>query len=192
EAIEAEFIFWPSFKDGTEPDLVIVVGTYYLLIEAKYLSGFGEETKITKAQLVREIENGKLDAENYAKDFRLIAITGDPYYEENNFRVIPEAFLPHFTWTNWQSVSIFLNSVLESKKAIGKQERIFASDLCELLDRKKLRGFRSFDVLSNVPSLRVCPSIFFEARTAKFRGAFIGFADNLQGSVVAHLGNSQE
>ncbi len=30
-ARDAEFIFWPSFEDGTEPDLVIIAGDYYLL-----------------------------------------------------------------------------------------------------------------------------------------------------------------
>jgi len=37
EANKAEFIFWPRFEENTEPDLVIIVGKYYLLIEAKAL-----------------------------------------------------------------------------------------------------------------------------------------------------------
>ena len=45
EAEEAEFRFWPIFEDGTEPDLVIIIGNYYLLIEAKYFSGFSEGIK---------------------------------------------------------------------------------------------------------------------------------------------------
>jgi len=47
EAEEVEFKFWPVFEDGTKPDLVIIVGKYYLLIEAKYFSGFSEGTKKT-------------------------------------------------------------------------------------------------------------------------------------------------
>ena len=31
EAGEAEFILWPHFEENTVPDLVIVVGDYYLL-----------------------------------------------------------------------------------------------------------------------------------------------------------------
>ena len=46
DAVQAEFRFWPFYPDGTQPDLVILVGSYYLLIEAKYHSGFGEETYI--------------------------------------------------------------------------------------------------------------------------------------------------
>ena len=42
EAEGAEFRFWPVFEDGTEPDLVIMVGNYYLLIEAKYFSEFSK------------------------------------------------------------------------------------------------------------------------------------------------------
>ena len=34
EANRAEFIFWPRYEENTEPDLVIIVGDYYLLIEA--------------------------------------------------------------------------------------------------------------------------------------------------------------
>ena len=58
EAREAQFLFWPRFEENTEPDLVIIVGDYYLLIEAKYVSEFGGETEKTKSQLIREIEGG--------------------------------------------------------------------------------------------------------------------------------------
>jgi hypothetical protein len=45
DAHEAEFIFWPCFPDSTQPDLVILVGNYYLLFEAKYHSGFGQASE---------------------------------------------------------------------------------------------------------------------------------------------------
>lgn len=35
ELNEAEFIFWPTYDDGTEPDVVIIVSEYYLLFESK-------------------------------------------------------------------------------------------------------------------------------------------------------------
>jgi len=180
EANEAEFIFWPRFEKNTEPDLVIIVGDYYLLIEAKYFSGFGKETKKTRAQLLREIEGGKLEAKNYGKDFKLITITADYYYKESKFEVIPSDFTPHFKWTNWQSVSSFISSILESNKNVKKQERDFASDFYNLLDKKNLREFQGLDILYNIsPYLKTYASIFFEARTAKFRGAFIGFMHSL-------------
>lgn len=180
EADKAEFIFWPRFEENTEPDLVIIVGDYYLLIEAKYYSAFAEQTKKTKAQLLREIQGGKLEADNYGKDFNLIAITADHYYKENKFKIIPPDFIPHFKWTNWQSVASFLENTLDTNENIKKQELDFALDLYNLLDRKHLRGFQSFDTLYNVSTLpENGASIFFESKTAKFRGDFIGFMDSL-------------
>jgi len=180
EANEAEFIFWPRFEENTEPDLVIIVGNYYLLIEAKYFSGFGGETDKTEAQLIREIKGGKLDAKNYGKDFILIAITADPYYKDYKFEIIPKDFRPHFVWTNWQTVSSFLSNILEKDIKIPKQEHDFALDLYNLLDKKNLRKFQSFDILSLVKQyLKPHASVFFEAKTAKFRGDFIGFLNSL-------------
>ena len=180
EAKEAEFIFWPHFEENTEPDLVIIVGNYYLLIEAKYFSDFGGETNKTKAQLIREIEGGKLDAKNYGKDFVLIAITADSYYKETKFQAIKSDATPHFKWTNWQLVASLLNNILASNKKIRKQEQDFALDLYNLLDKKNLREFQSFDILFLInPYLKPHVSVFFEAKTAKFRGAFIGFMEGL-------------
>lgn len=180
EAGEAEFIFWPRFEENTEPDLVIIVGDYYLLIEAKYFSEFGGETEKTEAQLIREINGGKLDAKNYNKTFKLIAITADHYYKENRFDVIQSEFQAHFKWTNWQSVSSFLYNILESNKNIKEGERDFALDLYNLLDKKNLRDFQGLNSLYNISAfLKSCVSVFFEARTAKFRGNFIGFMHSL-------------
>jgi len=180
EATEAKFIFWPRFEENTEPDLVIIVGNYYLLIEAKYFSDFGGETDKIKAQLIREIEGGRLEAKNYGKDFVLIAITADSYRKDYKFEVIPKDFRPHFVWTNWQKVSWLLTNILESDKKITNQERDFALDLYNLLDKKNLRKFQSFDILSLVKQyLKPHTSVFFEAKTAQFRGGFIGFINSL-------------
>ena len=180
EADEAEFLFWPRFEEKTEPDLVIIVGKYYLLIEAKYFSGFAEETEKTKAQLLREIGGGKLEAKNWGKGFWLIAITADHYYKEDKFKIVPPEFIPHFKWTNWQSVSSFLYDVLESNRNLRKQERDFTLDLYNLLDKKNLRDFQGLNYLQNMStSLKSYASVFFETRTAKFRGDFIGFMQSL-------------
>src|SRR6185503_15550538 len=53
DAAQAEFRFWPTFEDNTEPDLVLLIGKYYLLFEAKYRSGFGKETLNRKHQIAR-------------------------------------------------------------------------------------------------------------------------------------------
>jgi hypothetical protein len=180
EAKEAEFVFWPRFEENTEPDLVVIVGDYYLLIEAKYFSEFGGGTEKTKAQLLRELRCGKLEAKNYGKDFKLIAITADYYFKKEKFSIIPRTFISHLKWTNWQSVALFLTKLLETKKNIRSHERDFASDLCNLLDKKNLRQFQNFDLLCHKGFyLKEYPSVFFEAKTAKFRGAFIGFTNSL-------------
>jgi len=177
EAEEAEFKFWPVFEDGTEPDLVIIVGEYYLLIEAKYFSGFGEKTETTDDQLKREIKGGQLEAFSYGKEFYLIAITADYYYKKDKFVVIPQEFHPHFKWTNWQSVSSFLDNILSSNPNIKGPERDFCLDLYNLLDKKHLRSFQN--ITYNGPLLKDYSSIFFNAKTAKLRGDFIGFVDSL-------------
>jgi len=180
QANEAEFMFWPRFEENTEPDVVIIVADYYLLMEAKYFSGFAEGTKKTKAQLLREIEGGRLDAKNYGKDFRLVAITADHYYKEDKFNVIPPDFVPNFKWTNWQLVASFLDNVLGSSNEIKKQERDFALDLYNLLDKKNLRDFQGFNTsCSKITLPEKLASVFFEVKTARFRGDFIGFSDSL-------------
>ena len=177
EAEEAEFRFWPVFEDGTEPDLVIIVGNYYLLIEAKYFSGFFEGTKKDEHQLLRELKNGKLEAKNYDKEFNLIAITADYYYKKEKFEVIPQNLRPNFKWTNWQLVSSFLDNILNSTPNIKGPERDFSLDLYNLLDKKHLRSFQN--IIYNGPLLKDYNSIFFNAKTAKLRGDFIGFIESL-------------
>jgi len=180
EAKDAEFFFWPHFEEKTEPDLVIIVGNYYLLIEAKLFSPFGEETKNRKAQLLREIEGGILEARNNSKDFRIIAITSDHYYKENKFGIIPSDFFNYFKWTNWQAITLFLNDILESRRNLTVQERAFAADLYNLLDKKNLRDFGGFHNFYDLgPPLKTRECVFFEAKTATFRGAFIGFTESL-------------
>ena len=177
EAEEAEFRFWLVFEDGTEPDLVIMVGNYYLLIEAKYFSEFSEGAKKDEHQLLRELKNGKLEAKNYDKEFNLIAITADYYYKKDKFVVIPQEFRPHFKWTNWQSVSSFLDNILSSNPNVKGPERDFCLDLYNLLDKKHLRSFQS--ITYNGSLLKDYSSIFFNAKTAKLRGDFIGFIESL-------------
>ena len=177
EAEEAEFKFWPVFEDGTEPDLIIIVGKYYLLIEAKYFSEFSEGKEKIAPQLLREIKNGKLDAKNYNKEFKLIAITADYYFKEYKFKVILPDFQAHFKWTNWQLVSSFLDNILSSNPNIKGSEHDFCLDLYNLLDKKHLRSFQN--ITYNGPSLEDYSSIFFDAKTAKLRGDFIGFINSL-------------
>lgn len=171
-AREAEFIFWPKYDDRTEPDLVILVGDHYLLFEAKYFSGFGEETPELDAQPVREIREGKLDAENIGKRyFSFIAITADSCRPENKLACIPEEQMSCVAWTNWQAISSMLQDILEDPKDLNSGEELFAADLIDLLEKKKLRSFDGAILLRMRTDGRLVDRFFFKAE---------GFAGFLQ------------
>lgn len=184
EARDAKFLFWPRYEDHTEPDLVMIVGNYYLLVEAKYFSDFTEGTQKTEAQLIREVNNGINDAKNYGKVFSLIAITADPYKKEERLSTLPVELRDYCVWTNWQTVAEFLCKTIQSNPTIKQEESEFAIDLYNLLDRKHLRSFQGLDVLNDILNIDIMyyqslPYIFFDAKTAKFRGDFIGFNESL-------------
>jgi len=180
DAVKAEFLFWHGFEDRTQPDLIIKVGKYYLLFEAKYFSQFGEAEDKTDHQLLREITGGKIEAESDGLDFNLIAITADYYYKPEKFEVIPNELSSSLKWTNWQAVARFLQEVLETNRNLRNEDRLFAQDLYDLLDKKKLRDYHGAESLARLPaSLQSHPYIFLEAKTVQFRGDFIGFAESL-------------
>jgi hypothetical protein len=168
----AEFRFWPRYDDSTEPDVVIIVGNYYLLFEAKHLSDFGAETDTRKGQVNREIEGGMNEAHSLEKEFFFITITS--HYNK------PKMTLDQFwygdsgtiRWMNWQAVARLLLDILEKDSVIP--DRSFAEDLYNLLDKMKLRSFLPFQRIN--AEIAVPPDhIFFSARSAQFRGDFIGF-----------------
>ena len=136
DAKKTEFLFWPSYEDGTEPDVVLVVGDYYILFEAKYFSDFGPD------QLKREVRGGKLAAENLGKKFYLIAITADYSEPKEKFHDIRAR--TNFKWINWH----FITSFLEKKVHKNIPDRQLAEDLYSLLIKKNLREFNSFFILS--------------------------------------------
>ena len=179
ELNSAEFIFWPRFDDMTEPDLVLLIGSYYLLIEAKFKSGFGKGTEKIKPQLIREIEGGLLESKNYRKKFKLIAITKDNYYKKEDFKVIPKKYESVFMWTNWQEISTLLLSTIENKK-LSNRDLLLANDLYKTLDKKNLRSFRSItEIYQEIKPINSYDSLFLKANTTKYRGAFIGFSKAL-------------
>ena len=126
ESENAEFIFWPSYEDRTEPDLVVICGKYYLLFEAKLDSDFSPKTATSDFQIEREIKMGKMSAENLNKKFVYITITKEYYKDRNKYQKYENRdFL--FVWTNWQFISRFIDQRLESGNI--KQDREFANDL---------------------------------------------------------------
>ncbi|MCK4819566.1 hypothetical protein KA005_27610 [bacterium] len=180
DSFRAKFLFWTTFRDLTEPDVVIVIGDYYLLFEAKLLLGFGEETEFSSAQLFREIEGGLAEADNVKKNFKLIAITSDYFQPVGLFKKIPAEYHQYLLWTNWQHFTFLLSSVLESRSDLSTETRLFGQDLYSLLDKKRLRRFEGCRALAvKEYPFRPFETIFFSEETAKYRGDFIGFLNAL-------------
>ena len=163
EAEKAEFFFWPCYEDKTEPDVVVVVGKYYILFEAKYLSDFGGD------QLKREATGGSLAAKNLGRQFYLCAITADYSEPKEKFQNIRK--LVNFKWFNWQNITSFL----EKKLKLDIPDRIFAEDLYLLLKRKNLRIFDGFLNKFKRKRFKEGRFAFFDYISANYRGEFIGF-----------------
>lgn len=190
DAESAEFQFWPRYPDNTEPDLVIVAGPYYLLIEAKYYSSFEWKTEKERSQLYREIRGGLADAKNLSKNFVLLAVTADYVYKPGNFAPIVEELPPNcFKWVNWQQIEAFLLNILQ-KEALAPQTKLFCEDLCQLLEKKNLRPFQSFrSALAGTGAQLLQPlqQIFLVSETTTFRGDFLGFMPTF--STLEYLGS---
>jgi len=180
DAKEAEFRFWYAYDDGTEPDVIFIVGDFYVLFEAKYYSGFGAGDDAKDPQTEREVRYGLQEAGLTGKAFLFAPITADFYFKEDKGFVLKDDLMQYVRWTSWQRFAAFLEDLLDSGVLTEQYEKEFASDLRELLDRKNLRGFRGFDRLIRVgnlpPGSEYC---FYDARTSTSRGAFIGFAKTL-------------
>ena len=175
---DALFIFWPIYEDGTEPDLIIVVGKYYLLFEAKYYSGFGKATTTTKSQLVREMISGFADANDRGKDFYLVAITQDYVRQDSHFREILPKYKNYFKWMNWQNVTEILDKLIKSQgEKLPSYDLAF--DLRALLEKLNLRKFQSFKVLPQYTFTVMSEKLFFDYDAALFRGVFVGFDKSL-------------
>jgi len=181
ELDNADFIFWPVYPDGTEPDLVILVGNYYLLFEAKYLSGFGEESGERKSQLLRELCCGLEEARSLGRELTMVAITADSCCPKD-IAIIPRHFQNQIRWMNWQTIAEILLKEIESSSGEKTSEALFAKDLYDLLAKKRLRGFLSFERLAGKYRSTLPKTIFFSASNASFRGDFIGFIEALGSS----------
>lgn len=184
DALNAEFQFWPSYEDGTEPDLVIICGDYYILFEAKLYSDFSQkvidkEKNEFEHQLEREARMGVLEAQNYTKTFILIAITSEYYKKEGKYKKIDNLGL-NFIWTNWQFVTWFLLLMLEDKS--NSQDLLYLTDLYNLLINKKLRTFISLSKLTSGPILNNRKMIFYDVKTSMFKGEYSGFVEALENS----------
>ena len=177
ESKSAEFVFWPSYDDGTEPDLVIICGKYYLLFEAKLYSDFLPKSKSADSQIERELRMGRMVAKNLGKDFVYVALTAEYNELKNKFKKY-ESKDYIFKWTNWQLIASFLYSKLVEDKV--NQDKKFAVDLYSLLVKKKLRCFNGINSIKFQGELEFKDSIYYSIETSKYKGEFSGFLCRLE------------
>ena len=176
DAENAVFHFWSSYEDGTEPDLVVICGNYYLLFEAKLYSDFSPKTITTDSQIEREIKMGKISASNENKEFVYIAITAEYYKNISKYLKYENTdFL--FVWTNWQVVAYFIYYKLVDNDLV--RDKDFAIDLYSLLVKKRLRSFIGLINIKFQDSKEFSDSIFYNIQSSKFKGEFTGFLENL-------------
>jgi hypothetical protein len=170
EAQAAIFSFWPTISGDTEPDLVLQVGHYYILVEAKLHSGYGVADEADeKHQLLREARGGRAKAESVGRNFILLTVTDEPAPCEGVYGVLKGQDHESWRWINWSSIT----HLLETGPPIGRM----GDDLLALLGRKGLRRFDGFtdtqDRLAQVQDY-----LFFDSKTVRF-GRFAGFANLL-------------
>ena len=173
QARAAEFRFWPTLPDRTEPDVVLVVGSYYVLFEAKLFAPFdpGNETRLP--QLVREANAGLADASRDGKSFVFVAVTNDSCFPRDRFAAIGGTS-QSILWVNWQSISQMILRVLEEQGPAAPDHE-FARDLVELLDARHLRGYRGFQEIP-LPTLPLQRGpLFLQSDTMDYRGDFLGY-----------------
>lgn len=177
---EAEFIFWPVYSDKTEPDVVILVGDYYLLFETKYTSGFGQATKNNSHQLEREFMQGILVARSMGREFRLFAVTNDVLFTQDKYQDIPVYLRGEVHFLNWQGITRLIERILESSSGLSNGDYLMASDLHELLLKKNLRSYQgavAFDGIRRIESFNT--ELFYISSTSRFSDLFLGFDKRL-------------
>ena len=184
DAEAAMFEFWPTFDDGTEPDVLLNVGGWLLLVEAKLGSTFGVDAQDReKNQLRREIREGRRVAAKRKRSFKLVTITKEPYCDTNRYQDIKEQDREDWIWCNWQAVTALL------EQTPPQQRGALGSQLLDILLRRGLRGFRGFDALGAAPLPWSSP-LFFDTIRATSVGYFRGFQLVLSGLCLPRLHES--
>jgi hypothetical protein len=164
EANKAEFEFWPQYDDHTEPDVIIKVGSFYLLFEAKFSSGFGKESEILESQIKRELKQGLLEAANQNKEFFYIPITANYVRPKSILAEAPKKYHKYCKWINWQKVAQLINSILIDKSVrLNPGEEAFANDLYQLLIKKKLGTYNGISAINQELITFRSTTIFFAA-----------------------------
>lgn len=153
------FVFWPTLRNGREPDLLLGIETYtgellQIMVEAKYYSGTSD-IEMSVDEMKPELSGNQIaDQVNCFPDLfpnlrnrisqsiHLFVTAHDMcptrIYEVASHYILKKDIL--LFWLNWQSLCAFLEETLVEDH--GRQELI--NDLIELLKRKDLIPFNGF------------------------------------------------
>jgi len=151
--------FWPTeYKYDTglgfaaEPDCLISGSDCFILVEAKYHSGFGEDSETglkIKNQLKREYElllkHSQIKKYSASKCFLLI-VTDDLFnpQEEIIQQFHPGEVPQNVCWINWEKIGSSLEEALLKYDNRCTVSKIWVEELVKLLKEKGFRGFRGF------------------------------------------------
>jgi len=166
QAEDAGIRFWQSFPDGTEPDVIIEAGPWYIVVEAKLRSGFGvDPSDADRHQLRREIVQGREAARKRGARFRLLTITAEAWCDPRRYRAAGLKSEDDWVWTNWQAVSAILQDVPADERGL------LAEDLLTILRNRGLTPYYGFKRLGMAPT---APEgrLFLNVRTTRHPGMF--------------------
>lgn len=168
EACAAVFEFWPTYSDGTEPDVVVIAGGWYVLFEAKLFSNFGlDASDAERNQLSRELREGRKEASRRGLKFRLVTVTRESWKDTKRYPDIRPNDRIYWIWSNWQTIHALLEDIPESSRGI------LGHQLYQLLDGRGLRGFRGYKKMGIAPT---APEfVFLKANATRSSGSFLGF-----------------
>lgn len=179
EVDKAKFEFWPQYNDRTEPDVIVCVGSYYLLFEAKFHSDFGKETKVLESQIKRELKQGLQEAKNRNKEFFYIPITANYVYPKSILAEAPKNYHKYCKWINWQKVARLINSIINDKTVRLKPgEKVFAEDLYQLLLKKKLGAYNGLSTMDQELLTFKHDVIFFELAKENISTQYFSYFEN--------------
>jgi len=140
ELEKVEFRFWNKYEDGTEPDIIIVTDSYYILIEAKYKSKLGSD----ESQLIREVKSA-FEEKNDNQRLYLICVTDDVLEPKEAIGdLVRETNLQNVYWIGWRKINDLFKKLLMVPKLDEISKRL-VSEVVELLEKKNLVYFDKFE-----------------------------------------------
>jgi hypothetical protein len=184
------YFFWPTLKNGREPDLLLEVVCMdgeidLIMIEAKYLSGPSDfelqpeiETSTTGNQIADQINDFPDKWNRCAVRSKVhLYLTGHFICPKDIFHIalpLIKNDAVRYYWLNWQSLEPFLMS---TKCDLDESKKHMLQDLCKLLRRKKLINFTGFqynkiDFSLNLPKIGFWKEKWWYAALPSFPKSF--------------------